>query len=451
MRNIIKYIVLFFLFCACEKEKTTILDLGATKDEISRIELRADHKTLIPDGISKMEFYTFVYGKKKVQSYYKDDEGEYVSEEVEKEYLIPNDILPKDYVKVLDMAGNEIDNGLYSTTTDAPGTVLDFYAKAGSIESNKISVTIRSLSEDSYEEIVIPVIFHLLLPPASSGPTYDVSKEYLEQVLQEMNDVFNKRMTTDPNGGNAKVTFKLAAYDQAGVRLQEPGKHVVELSTSNMSLIKEYADDDDMDIAYNKFIVRYKSAFVWDPNKYLNVWIAKYTDEGYYDPLPYQYKFPTVMHSDYALESIPGLGNITTKDDFNYVDVKDCLEVGIMINYTSFLTPSDNFSFAGIVGGYYGLYFTDQDESNDWVDGDNDYCPDTYYYYSGYSSSIFKNTRLYREDVDAEYEWFTSFNVMDAYSRNNSISVDQASRLRKVMKQCPSRWAYKSDWAFTGK
>ena len=75
MRNIIKYIVLFFLFCACEKEKTTILDLGATKDEISRIELRADHKTLIPDGISKMEFYTFVYGKKKVQSYYKDDEG----------------------------------------------------------------------------------------------------------------------------------------------------------------------------------------------------------------------------------------------------------------------------------------------------------------------------------------------------------------------------------------
>lgn len=150
------------------------------------------------------EFYTFVYGKKKVQSYYKDDEGEYVSEEVEKEYLIPNDILPKDYVKVLDMAGNEIDNGLYSTTTDAPGTVLDFYAKAGSIESNKISVTIRSLPEDSYEEIVIPVIFHLLLPPASSGPTYDVSKEYLEQVLQEMNDVFNKRMTTDPNGRKCK-------------------------------------------------------------------------------------------------------------------------------------------------------------------------------------------------------------------------------------------------------
>lgn len=43
------------------------------------------------------------------------------------------------------------------------------------------------------------------------------------------------------------------------------------------------------------------------------------------------------------------------------------------------------------------------------------------------------------------------FNVIDIYSRKNSVSVDQVKRMRMVMKQCPSRWSYKSGFAFTGK
>ncbi|WP_262885236.1 hypothetical protein [Odoribacter splanchnicus] len=39
---------------------------------------------------------------------------------------------------------------------------------------------------------------------------------------------------------------------------------------------------------------------------------------------------------------------------------------------------------------------------------------------------------------------------MDCYNRKNSVSVDQALRMRKVLKQCPSRLNYKSDRAFTG-
>ena len=64
---------------------------------------------------------------------------------------------------------------------------------------------------------------------------------------------------------------------------------------------------------------------------------------------------------------------------------------------------------------------------------------------------IYKNNRLYKQDANATYEWFTSFNIMDNYSFKNSITVDQAKRIRKVLEQCPSRWAYKSNWAFEGK
>lgn len=454
MRNIIKYLVMMVLFCACEKEKTTILDLSATKEEISRIELRADHKTLLPNGVAKMEFYPVVYGKKLVDAYNKNEDGEYVSGKVETEYLIPNDILPKDYVKIYDSRGNEVVDNVYSTTTDTPGSVIEFFAKAGDIESNRLSVTIRPLPDESYEEVVVPVIFHFLLPPASSGPSYDVSVEYLENVLQRMNDVFNRRVTTDPNAGNVKITFKLALFDKSGVRLQEAGKHVVELSKSNMSLIEEYAGEnkDKMDIAYNKFIIRYWGTFLWDPNKYLNIWVAKRSGgDDYYDLSSYQSKFPTVIQSDYSSMPIPGLKDLTVKDSYGLEDVEDCLEVGIILNYTSFLNPSDNYSMAKIFGRYYGLFYTDQGDNDNWVDGDNDYCADTYYYYYKYNSNIMKNNRLYGEDADAEYEWFTSFNVMDNYSRKNSISVDQAQRMRMVLERCPSRWTYKSTFAFDGK
>ena len=73
------------------------------------------------------------------------------------------------------------------------------------------------------------------------------------------------------------------------------------------------------------------------------------------------------------------------------------------------------------------------------------------YFIGTFTEYSYKNNRLYREDVDAEYEWFTSFNIMDNYSRRNSITVNQAERIRMIVERCPSRWAYKSSWAFTGK
>ena len=67
-----------------------------------------------------------------------------------------------------------------------------------------------------YEEIVVPVIFHVMVPPPSIGPAYSVSSEELQKRLDHLNDIFNRRATSDPNGGNAKIIFKLAEYDPSG-------------------------------------------------------------------------------------------------------------------------------------------------------------------------------------------------------------------------------------------
>ena len=59
MRYIIVIFITLLMLSSCEKEKSVILDLNISPDEISRIELRADHKTLVPNGVNKMGFHTF--------------------------------------------------------------------------------------------------------------------------------------------------------------------------------------------------------------------------------------------------------------------------------------------------------------------------------------------------------------------------------------------------------
>lgn len=170
MRYIIRFLFATLFFSSCEKEESVILDLNISPDEISRIELRGDHKTLVPNGVNKMGFHTFVYGKRRMMSYWRDeDTKEFHGDEIEEEFLIPADQLPADYIKVYDRNGKVLEGNFYSTTTDAPGTVLQFYAKGGNLESNRLDITIRELPDESYEEIVVPVVFHILVPPATAG------------------------------------------------------------------------------------------------------------------------------------------------------------------------------------------------------------------------------------------------------------------------------------------
>ena len=104
------------------------------------------------------------------------------------------------------------------------------------------------------------------------------------------------------------------------------------------------------------------------------------------------------------------------------------------------------------VAAFLGLEFMAYSEYYDYgvgdyvgnlVDGDTDYCADTKVYDSAYG--------IYKTDYFNEKEYFTTFNIMADYSRNNSITVDQARRIRMVLERCPSRWFYKSSWAFNGK
>lgn len=458
MKKLLSYICITLLFTGCKEEITEILDQQADINDITRIELRADHKTVIPDGISSIEFHTIIYGKKKVPFYGKDENDMPSNEPTEIEYVIPIDQLPQNIVSIHNEDGTKLENSVFQPQKDMAGSTIRFYAQCGTLRSNSYAIAIREVPEEEAQEIVVPVVFHMLIPPANISPTYEISSSYIEKNLKHVSDIFNKRVTTDPNGGKVKITFKPALYNVAGVKLQEPGKNILQLTTSDMNKINSYAVKYK-DEAYNKFIVEYKKKLIWDCQKYLNIWLIKFSSNES-ETGGYSYKFwaPTDMHPSYELSSIPGI-KFTHKESFTNADVADCREVGMIINYTAFLNPqtqgNNDFSLATVFGGYYGLLNTHcSNYSKLNPDGDNDYCPDTYNYDYSYYPTVYKANNLYKQPEntpDRPLEWFTSFNIMDYYSRKNSISADQAKRVKLVLKQCPSRWNYQSDWALTGK
>lgn len=257
-----------------------------------------------------------------------------------------------------------------------------------------------------------------------------------------MNNIFNGLISKNPNGGNAKIVFKLAEYDQNGNLLAEKGKEVINLSS------------DMNKTAYEQFINT--PGRIWDPNRYLNIFVAKYAD-GWTSTGAYTYIAvpPTVIQK--GQEAIPGI-TATEVESFTAADVTDYKDVAILLNYEGVLNvnsmeKNDATELATIFGYYLGLKTMQYSESYNWetgenennlIDGDTDFCPDTYFYDPLNNFTIFKTEK-------AEGKRYTSFNIMEGNSRKNSITVDQARRMRMVTDRCPSRWSYKSNWAFNGK
>lgn len=441
MKQIILFFTCFVLLMACEKEDDYIYENPVSLADIKLITLRADHKTLLPDGKAKMQFYISAYGIKELPNY----SGTYIEAEDTVLYIpsvacdtfkIPSDMIPAGSLKLYDEAGNELTDLSYSTK-DAEEREITFYAKSGELESNRLSVRIRKLPEEDYEELVFPVIFHVLELAKKVGvPTYEITTESVEKNLERLNNVFNGLIATDPNGGNARIRFEAAKYNPSGMKLSDEGIHRVEVSSSEV-----FKEIDD----YEDYVLRKKSSLIYDYRHYLNIWLINFPEGSSSSA-----KAPTVI---LAGESIPGLNAKEWPLQVEFPEKPR--DVGIFINMSSFLNPMTSanfFEISATIAQYFGLMATQATDSygvTNIVDGDTDYCPDTYYYWED-NQSIFKNTG--KDGIpDDNSEYFTSYNVMDRYSKKVSITVDQVTRIREHIEKCPSRWMYKSKYPFTGK
>lgn len=438
----LKYIVpmlLSFLW-ACESDEIEFVPQNQVDGgSIKMLGLRADHWMVLPDGKATMKFYPQAYNILELPSYtptYKGDTALYIPSIKRDTSLIPSSMLPEGLFMLYDEEGNEYPDFTFSTENTEP-RVIRFHVKAGELKSEELSIEVRPLPTETYEELEIPVVFHIMNQPSTPGiPSIEIDSSTVYKRIARMNDIFAGKVTTDPNAWDARIKFVPALYDNNGALLEKPGIHVYEIPSTEVL-------EEDKD--FSNYVYENSDQLIYDYQHFLNIWLINNPKGSSSIVSP-----PTLI--DDPDNPIPGL---TAQKEMTPFPGKP-EDVGFFVSMSDFVNPmqsTDYYEVATVMGKYLGLLSTQAYESSyasNFKDGDTDYCADTPFYWTSSAQSLYKSN--YHSTLNADdVRNFTSYNIMDGYSYKNSITLDQANRIRLILERCPSRWMYKSKFALTGK
>jgi hypothetical protein len=163
--------------------------------------------------------------------------------------------------------GNQVSNSLINIPVDEVG-ILDAKAKVFGVESNILKIDSR---EDRIMPIFeMPIIFHVF----SNGPK--ISPSQMNDQILKSNFAFGNSLRTsfrrNLNAVNSYFKFRLADKDPEGMNLSTLGYNIIEVP---MDFSLESEDYD---------LVKFNN--IWDPNRYINVFVENIGFAAGYAYLP---------------------------------------------------------------------------------------------------------------------------------------------------------------------
>ena len=404
-------LLMFSGLCACTPDEDELVDFSDF--QIAKVELGADHRQLIADGISTLTLNPMLYQPYKIQT---DDGRDTIVYG-----KIPVDRLAEGTVQYFLEDGTPLKEGKYRTT-DLSKSEQGFYVTANGLKSDVFKVSIREpFAEDAYETITYPVVFHLIQDKTKVELGQGVGADIVNYAFNTIYNCFARTAAFSPNGADTKIRFRLAEYDPNGRKMEEKGINRYSLSTSDLNNL-------------NPEKIKNNPKICWDYKRYLNIWIVENMGNSVSTP---HYILNTadlnqiqgVSFEQLSLEEIE-------KQEYSLTDI------GLIYGARDFAI--EDVGYPTQLGKFFGLLDTENQKE--------DYCEDTFAYntYKEPWNTALEgsNSRL---KISTDGLIFYSVNIMDASSYKNTISMDQVKRIRTITDNCPHRWAWKSDWAFTGK
>ena len=404
-------LLMFSGLCACTPDEDELVDFSDF--QIAKVELGADHRQLIADGISTLTLNPMLYQPYKIQT---DDGRDTIVYG-----KIPVDRLAEGTVQYFLEDGTPLKEGKYRTT-DLSKSEQGFYVTANGLKSDVFKVSIREpFAEDAYETITYPVVFHLIQDKTKVELGQGVGADIVNYAFNTIYNCFARTAAFSPNGADTKIRFRLAEYDPNGRKMEEKGINRYSLSTSDLNNL-------------NPEKIKNNPKICWDYKRYLNIWIVENMGNSVSTP---HYILNTadlnqiqgVRFEQLSLEEIE-------KQEYSLTDI------GLIYGARDFAI--EDVGYPTQMGKFFGLLDTENQKE--------DYCEDTFAYntYKEPWNTALEgsNSRL---KISTDGLIFYSVNIMDASSYKNTISMDQVKRIRTITDNCPHRWAWKSDWAFTGK
>lgn len=426
----IKYILSLFilqLFWACSPDEYSVIDNeNPTVDIVAKAEMILNHTLLIADGKAEIDIRPLLYtteGFKIIDSRIKEEWLEYTTAD-----------------------GMKLTRHFSTDDAELIGKTLTvkLKIKGKDIKSSK-AVSFKVIAPTpNYEELVVPVVFHIIQTTKdleSLGGVFP--KERIDILINKLNAVFSGSVSQNPVGVNNRVTFKLAEYNPVGAQIAEKG--------INRLVVKEIPYDGTL--GYSPFFEQNK--LVWPADKYLNIWLVSSIDETNgpnFERMVYPRFVPGFVKSTVAQSSyLQGIALIPGDDlESMPTDNKGFVFKLQSLNYSSLADmdySSENDVLCGL-GTYFGLLTTSAYSPHIPA---IDYCDDTmkYYKYDENFNSTGNDGESYKS---ANGCYFLSENIMDDKAGlHRSITQGQCQRIRWVLENCPTRAYWKSQFAFTGK
>lgn len=406
IKSLVALVLLLTYLTGCDNTVTVPEVKTVGPDAITELSLSPESPVLVADGRSQLTFLVRCYyqvGKTRAR--------------------MLDSRVPLDQITITSSEGKSFKPTEPYTTTTTRGDI-SFTARIGDITSDPVTVKVYPAEAPSYEPLVVPVRIYAFYEPQNSTSVQAFTLEALKPHFQRLSDVFSGKL--NPNGpvtGNPNITFDL----QEVKRIELKG-------SGEFTPVKEEVKKRYLSRAANEISI-------WLMDGRLG-WRS-----GPYDCIP------TCTTGD--PKSLPGLKLKEVALDYNFNPAKvDPKEVGIFMSFFQLINCMNNggsYRLETIFSNYYGLISTETSSDNDpnKLDGDFDYCPDTYSYKSGY---IITEKRTFPYKIETKkgpdgketerkehYYFYNSTNVMDQPTAATTITRDQAARIRQVIRDCPLR------------
>lgn len=402
-----------FLWKGCDDNSFDYQMYVPDAKDVDSVYFSTGTSMLIADGQATLDFIVEAYRKVKMTN----EEGRQVDSIV----TVDVKTLPAGSVKLY--RGTEEIAGSWSTTDATPGTVT-FFAKVGERESAHKTVVLRSkpaLPQLKYVDVIFHV-FELKKTDSYYDPLTYQTLDYglLQEAVRNMNDVFNNKVGKGPNGASANIVFRMAAKNPSGVVLQNPGYNRTDYDKSSIPPAFQWGYDVSDFIKY----VNANASRIWDPQRYLNIVVM---------PSGANMSMGTNGPQWQVLQAggvaIPGIAEVVP--DFT-IPKRDYANTCVGVPQTLFRPGMGRkVELYPFVGAFYGLKRTDQTTLG------ADYCTDTQLY-DGNLENQYDNLKK----IGLDGEKFLSSNAMDNNrfpSLRNNFTLDQITRIRQVMANCPGR------------
>ncbi len=440
MKNIALILLAAALLVSCKDESYTGTLETEGLDKITLITLSPNNPQLIADGCHELTFkvkaFMDVEYTRRIERIV-DNQSVFSDSTYTTRTQVRADRLdPADFT--ITASTGETLSGLTYTTTQT-GTVT-FTAKYGNLTSAPQTVEMIAAPAQTYQERVIPVIFHTLIYSGNAKVYELYDTEYFQTMLDKTNAVFAGTVSPDPMATDSKVRFVLATRDPNGIELANRGINRVELPATVTQPVDVGNWLKETTILSNVEVPANLNKVVWDTERYLNIWC------GTLETIPQ----PAYILSGSGVTAPQGLALTSVADEaaaYNAIAGNMFYwfygPAGLALPVTPTHEPG---SIAFELGRFFGLLSTSVVTRSTGPSQleymNDDYLDDTPPTYE-YGDAASRETSIWVEGQNP-YTYtgptvdFDKYNVMTG-GRMSSFTPDQVARMRLVMENCPLR------------